>query len=86
MPSILKNVYTDKIDSTVNEYNNLYHRTIRMKPINVKTSTYIDFGAENNDKGPKFEVGDHVEISKYKNYFVKCYTQNWSEKFFIKKS
>ena len=45
MPSISKSVYIDKKDNMVNEYNNLHHKTIRMKPINVKTSTYIDFGA-----------------------------------------
>ena len=49
MPSILKNVYIDKLDDRVNEYNNAYHRTIKMKPIDVKDNTYIDFGKEVND-------------------------------------
>ena len=70
----IKNVYIDKLDDTVNEYNNAYHTIIKMKPIDIKSSTYIDFAVENNDKGPKFKVGDNVRISKYKNIFGKIYT------------
>ena len=69
MTSISKNVYIDKLDDIVNEYNNTYHRTIKMKPVDVKDNTYIDFKKEVNDKDPKFKVGDHVRISKYKKYF-----------------
>ena len=54
-----------------------------MKPIDVKDSTYIDFSKEVNDKDPKFKVGDHVRISKYKNIFAKRYTPNWSEEVFV---
>ena len=63
MTSISKNVYIDKLDDIVNKYNN-----------NNKYNTYIDFGKEVNDKDPKFKVGDHVRISKYKNIFAKGYT------------
>ena len=66
----------DKLDDIVNEYNNIYHRTITMKPVDVKNNTYIDFKKEGNDKDPKFKVGDHVRFSKYKNIFAKGYTQN----------
>ena len=83
MKSISKNVYIDKLDDIVNEYNNLYHRTIKMKPADVKNNTYIDFKKEINDKDPKFKVGDHVRISKYKNIFAKGYTPNWSEEVFV---
>ena len=41
MTSVSKNVYIDKLDDIVNEYNNTYHRTIKMKPIDVKDNTYI---------------------------------------------
>ena len=86
MTSISKHVYIDKLDDIVNAYNNTYHRTIKMKPIDVKDNTYIDFGKEINDKDPKFKVGDHVRISKYKSIFAKGYTTNWSvEIFMIKK-
>ena len=54
-----------------------------MKPIDVKDNTYIDFKKEVNDKDLKFKVGDHVEISKFKNIFAKGYTPNWSEKVFV---
>ena len=43
MTSLSKNVYIDKLDDIVDEYNNTYHRTIKMKPIDVKHNTYIDF-------------------------------------------
>ena len=54
-----------------------------MKPTNVKPGTYIKYGVEHNDKDPKFKVGDHVRISKYKNIFTTGYTPNWSEEVFI---
>ena len=43
MTSISKNVYIDQLDDIVNEYNNTYHKTIEMKPVDVKDKTYIDF-------------------------------------------
>ena len=83
MTSISKNVYIDKSDDIVNEYNNTYNRKIKMKPIDTKDNTYINIGKEVNDKDPKFEVVDHVRISKYKNIFGKGYTPNWSEEIFV---
>ena len=83
MTAISKNVYIDKLDDIVNEYNNTYHRTIKMKPVDVKDNTYIDFGKKVNDKDPKIKVGDYVRISKYKNIFAKGYMPNWSEEVFI---
>ena len=59
----------------------MYHSTIKMKPVQVKDNTYINFGKEGNDKDPKFKVGNHVRIPKYKNIFAKGYTPNWSKKF-----
>ena len=61
----------NKLAETVNEYNNTYHSRIKMKPAKVKPSTYIDFGAENNDKNSKFKVANHARISKYNNIFCK---------------
>ena len=54
-----------------------------MKPFDVKDNTYIDFVKETNDKDPKFKVGDHVRISKYKNIFAKGCRPNQSEEFFV---
>ena len=83
MTSISKNMYIDKLDDIVNEYNNVYHTTIKMKPIDVKDNTYINTDKGTNDKDPKFKVGDRVKISKYKNIFAKGYTPNWSEEVFV---
>ena len=76
------------INDIVKEYNNTYHKTIKMKPIHVKDNTYIDSmevssRKEVNDKDLKFKVGYHVRISKYKNIFAKGYTPNWSEEVFL---
>ena len=71
MTSVLKNVYIDKLDDIVDKYNNIYDRTIKMKAVNVKDNTYINFKKEVNDKDLKFKIGDHVRISKYKNIFAK---------------
>ena len=67
MTSVSKNVYIDKLDDIVNEYNNTYHRTIKMKPVDVKDNTYIDSMelSRSNDKDPKSKVSDYVTISKY---------------------
>ena len=89
MTSISKNRYIDKLDDIVNEYNNTYHRIIKMKPVDVKDNTYIDsiesrsIKEVHNKDHPKFKVGDHVRISKYKNIFAKGYTPNWSEEVFV---
>ena len=72
---ILEDIFVDK--------NNTYHSTIRIKPADVKLTAYTNFYAENNDKDPKFEVGDHVRISKYENVFTKSYIPNWSEDEFV---
>ena len=42
MTSISKNVYTDKLDDIVNKYNDGYHCTIKIKPVDVKSNTYIN--------------------------------------------
>ena len=70
MTSVLKNVNIVKSDDIVNKYNNTYHRTIKMKPVDVKDNTYIDFNKEVNDKDPKFKIGDYARISKYKKILL----------------
>ena len=83
MTSISKNVYIEKLDDIVNKYNNTYNSTIKMKPFDLKSSTYIDFDEKNNKEDPKFKVGDYVRISKYKNNFAKFYVRNCSEQVFV---
>ena len=87
-----KNVHYDVLEDVLNEYNNTKHNTIKMKPKDVKNYTtrssaiarnnrvYID---EHNKKSARFNVGDRVRISKFKNIFAKGYTPNWSRETFI---
>ena len=83
MKAISKRVYFDVLDDTGNKYNNAVHKTIKMKPIDVMGNSYAEFKEDYNKKGPKFKVGDHVRILKYKNIFAKGYTPNWSEEVFV---
>ena len=85
MTSVSKNVYIDKLDDIVDEHNNTYHRTIKIKPVDVKNNRYIDFKKEVNDRDPKFKVDDHVRISKYENIFAKGYMPIWFEEVFVVK-
>ena len=55
------------MDDIVNKYNNTYHSTIKVKPIDVKPNTYIDSRKEINNKDPEFKIGDFVRISKYRS-------------------
>ena len=83
MTAINKDVYYDVLDDIVNKYNNTKHSTIKMKLKNVKNDNnrvYID---EHNKKSTRFNVGDRVRISKFKNIFTKGYTPNWSKEIFI---
>ena len=83
MTAVSKNVYFDVLDDIVDKYNNTYHETIKMKPIDVKSDSYAEYNVDSNDKDPKFKIGDHVRISKYKNIFAKGYTPNWLEEVFV---
>ena len=84
MITISKNVYFDVLN-IINKYNNTVHRTIKMKPIDVTSDSYAEYIEDFNKKDPKFKVGDHVRISKYKNTFAKGYTPNRSEVFVVSK-
>ena len=83
MTEISINVYSYQLDDIASEYNNTYHRKIKMKPVDVKDNTYIDFEKKVNNKDQKLKIGGHVRISKYKNIFAKGYMPNWSEEVFI---
>ena len=69
MTSISKNVFIDKLDDIVNKYSNTYHSSIKMKPVDVNSSTYIDFDKKSNKEDPKFKVCDRLILSKYKSNF-----------------
>ena len=71
MTSLSKNERIDTLDDIF--YNNAYQRTIKMKTVDEKPNTYIDFGIEYNDKDRKFKVGDHVRICNQNRWFVREY-------------
>ena len=83
MTAVSKNIYIDVLGDIVNKYNNTVHRTIKMKLIDVTSDSYAEYNEDSNVTNPKFKVGDHVRISKYKNIFAKGYTQNRSEEVYI---
>ena len=72
-------MYSDKLDDIVNKYKDKYHRTIKMKPVDVKSSAFIESSKEIDYQDPKFKIGDMIRISKYKNIFAKGYVPNGSE-------
>ena len=83
MTVVLKNVYFDVLHDIVNKYNNTVHITIKTKPTDVLSDSYAECNEDSNEKEPKFRVGDHVRISKYKNIVAKGCTQNWPEEVFV---
>ena len=83
MTAILKNVYFNVLDDIVDKYNNTYHKTIKVKVTDVRDDSFTEYNEESNKKNPKFKIGDHVRISKYKNIFSKGYALNWSEEIFV---
>ena len=86
MTSVSKNVYIDKLDDIVSKYNNTYHSTIKMRPVDVKSNTYVNSGKEINNRDPKLKTDGIVIISKYENIFAKGYVPHCSEEVFgIKK-
>ena len=83
MTAISRNLYFDALDDIVNKCNNTVHKAMKMNPIDVTGDSYAEYNENPNKKDPKFKVGDHVRISKYKNIFAKGYTPNWSEEIFV---
>ena len=65
MPAVSKNVYFDVLDDIVNKYNNTFHKTIKMKPIDVQSDSYAEYNVDSNENDPKFKVDYHFEIQKH---------------------
>ena len=74
--------YFDVLHDIVNKYNNTVHRTIKIKSI-VTNDSFAEYNEDSTKRNPKFKLGDHVRISKYKNIFAKGYAPNWSEEIFV---
>ena len=83
MTAVSKNVCFYVLGNIVDKCNNTVHRSIKMKPTDVTFDSYAEYNEDANVTKPKFKVGDHVKISKYKSIFSKGYTQNWSEDVFV---
>ena len=83
--AISTNVYFDVLDDILDKYKNTYHKTIKRKPIDVKSNSFAEYNEESNKKGPRFKVGDHVKISNYKSICATGYAPNWSEEIFVVK-
>ena len=89
MTTISKNVYFDVFNDIVDEYNNTYHKSIKMNPIDVKNDSFAEFNEKSNEKDLKVKLGDHVRSSKEfmfqstKNIFAEEYTPNWNEEIFV---
>ena len=81
--------WINDLDKLTNEYNNSYHKSIKMKPINASEKSNEDIVINNlynfniTNKKPKFKINDKVRVSLLKNTFEKSYTSNWSEEIFI---
>ena len=71
MTAISKNVYFDMLDDIVNKYNNTVHKTIKMKPIEVTSDSYVEYNKDSNKKDSQFKVGDRVRISNTKAFLLK---------------
>ena len=76
------------MNKLVKEYNNSYHRSIKMKPVDAskKSNENIirkNFNFEITNKKQKFKIGDKVRVSLLKNTFEKGYTSNWSEQIYV---
>ena len=57
MTAVSKNVYFDVLDDIVDKYSNTYYNTIKMKPIDVKSDSYVEYNVDSNEKDRKFQVG-----------------------------
>ena len=85
MTTVGKNIHFNVLDDIVDKYNNPWHSSIKMKPKDVTDSSFAEYSEDFDKKDPKFKVGDHVRISKYKHIFANGYTPNWSKEILVAK-
>ena len=69
--AISKNFYVEVLNDIVDEYNNTYHKSIKMKPVDVGDDRFAEYNKKSIEKDPKFKAGNHVRISEYQNIFAK---------------
>ena len=73
--SVSKTVYIDKLDDIVKKYKNAYHSRIKMKPVDIKSNTYIEFSKEINHKSSKIKIGDNVLMILMEKKLLECFTK-----------
>ena len=83
MAAVSKKVNFDPLDDIVGDYHNIYRKFVKIKPIDVKPDFNAEHNVDSNERHPKFKVGNHVRIPKYKNIFAEGYTPNCSEEIFV---
>ena len=81
--TVSKNICIDELDHIVDESNNTHHRTIKLKPINVKSNACTQYSVDFNVKKADFKIGANVRISNYQKIFLKGYTTTSSEDVFV---
>ena len=81
-------IWIKDLNKLVKDYNNSYHRTIKMKPVEASKKSNENIVRKNYNfeiitNKRKFKIGDKVRISLLKNTFEKGYTSNWSEQIYV---
>ena len=83
MTAVSKNGYFNVLNDIAKNYNNTFHRTIKMKPVDVKSDSYAEYNLDFNEKDRTFKLGDHIRISKYKIFLLKDIFQVGQKKFLL---
>ena len=81
----MKKVFINNVADIVDKYKNTYQSAKKIKPVDIKPSTYINFNEENSKEDPNFEVSDHARISKSKTILEKGHAPKWSEEVIVTK-
>ena len=72
-------IYKNKLDKACFQLDMVYGKSKNLVKRDVTDDSFAEYNEESNKRNPKFKVGDHVRLSKYKNIFAKGYAPNWSE-------
>ena len=83
MTAVSKTIYFDVLNDIVKNYSNTYHKTIKMKPIFVKSDSYAKYSVDSNEKDPKFKIGDHIKFQSIKTFFLRDMLLIDQEKFLL---
>ena len=83
MTTVSKSVYFDVLDNVVNKYNDTVHRTIKMKPTDVASDSYVEYNKDSNLTNPKFKVCDHLGFHYLKTFLLKDTLKIGQKKFLL---